>query len=216
MDTHGGTAGSSRRTLGRTAPRLALAGFALVAPLLAVVPASAAAGTCDGRAATHLGTPGDDVLTGTDGDDVMVGLGGDDTISGFLGNDVICGDEGTDRLAGFAGDDRIFGGFDSDAGGDVIWPGAGNDHVDAGLDPLTRDDYSLPADTVLYSDLLGAGLPGGIRADLTPVGGLGYVAEPSGTDQIVVTEALSIVGTRTADVLIGSPYLDVLIGSRRR
>lgn len=213
MDTHGGTAGSSRRTRGRTSPpRLALAGFALVAPLMAVVPASAAAGTCDGRAATHLGTPGDDVLTGTDGDDVMVGLGGDDTISGFLGNDVICGDEGTDRLAGFAGDDRIFGGFDSDAGGDVIWPGAGNDHVEAGLDPLTRDDYSLPADTVLYSDLLGAGLPGGIRADLTPVGGLGYVAEPSGTDQIVVTEALSIVGTRAADVLIGSPYLDVLIG----
>ena len=179
---------------------------------MAVVPASAAAGTCDGRAATHLGTPGDDVLTGTNGDDVMVGLGGDDTISGFLGNDVICGDEGTDRLAGFAGDDRIFGGFDSDAGGDVIWPGAGNDLVDAGLDPLTRDDYSLPADTVLYSDLLGAGLPGGIRADLTPVGGLGYVAEPSGTDQIVVTEALSIVGTSAADVLIGSPYLDVLIG----
>ena len=213
MDTHGGTAGSSRRALGRaTAPRLALAGFALVAPLVAVVPASAAAGTCDGRAATHLGTPGDDVLTGTNGDDVMVGLGGDDTISGFLGNDVICGDEGTDRLAGFAGDDRIFGGFDSDAGGDVIWPGAGNDLVDAGLDPLTRDDYSLPADTVLYSDLLGAGLPGGIRADLTPVGGLGYVAEPSGTDQIVVTEALSIVGTSAADILVGSPYLDVLIG----
>ena len=65
---------------------------------------------------------------------------------------------------------------------------------------------------MLYSDLLAAGFPGGIRADLTPVGGLGFVAEPSGTDQIVVTEALSIVGTRTADVLIGSPYLDVLMG----
>jgi hypothetical protein len=88
----------------------------------------------------------------------------------------------------------------------------GNDFVDAGLDPLTRDDFSVPADTVLYSDLLAAGFPGGIRADLTPVGGLGVVAEPSGTDQVVVTEALSIVGTRTADVLIGSPYLDVLIG----
>src|SRR5688572_22425151 len=118
MDTHGGT------------PRLVLAGFALVAPLLPAVPSSAVAGTCEGRPATHLGTPGDDVLTGTDGDDVMVGLGGDDRISGLLGNDVICGDEGTDRLAGFAGDDRILGGFDSDAGGDVIWPGAGNDFVD--------------------------------------------------------------------------------------
>ncbi|WP_416956868.1 calcium-binding protein [Nocardioides sp. T5] len=194
------------------APRLALAGLALVAPLLPAVPAGAVAGTCEGRPATHLGTPGDDVLTGTDGDDVMVGLGGDDTIWGLLGNDVICGDEGSDTLIGRAGDDRLLGGLDSDAGGDIIWPGVGNDFVDGGLDPLTRDDYSVPADTVLYSDLLAAGFPGGIRADLTPVGGLGFVAEPSGTDQIVVTEAQSIAGTRTADVLIGSPYLDVLVG----
>jgi Ca2+-binding RTX toxin-like protein len=225
MDTHAGTALLPKRLVrvmppapGRwtpartTAPRLVLAGLALVAPLLPAVPAGAVAGTCEGRPATILGTPGDDTLTGTNGDDVIVGLGGDDTISGLLGNDVICGDEGTDRLAGLAGDDRILGGFDSDTGGDVIWPGAGNDYVDAGLDPLTRDDYSLPADTVFYSDLLAAGFPGGITADLTPVGGLGFVAEPSGTDQVVVTEALSIVGTRTADVMIGSPYLDVLIG----
>ena len=165
-----------------------------------------------GQGRDAFGTPGDDVLNGTNGDDVMVGLGGDDTISGLLGNDVICGDEGSDRLEGLAGDDRILGGLDSDAAGDVIWPGAGNDYVDAGLDPLTRDDFSVPVDTVVYADLLAAGVPGGIRADLTPVGGLGVVAEPSGTDQIVVTEALGIVGTRTADVLIGSPYVDVLTG----
>ena len=225
MDTHAGTALLPKRLVrvmppapgrwapGRTtAPCLVLAGLALVAPLLPAVPAGAAAGTCEGRPATILGTPGDDTLTGTNGDDVIVGLGGDDTISGLLGNDVICGDEGSDRLSGLAGDDRILGGFDSDAGGDVIWPGVGNDHVDTGLDPLTRDDYSLPADTVVYADLLAAGFAGGIRADLTPVGGLGVVAEPSGTDQVVVTEAQSIVGTRTADVLIGSPYLDVLVG----
>ncbi|MFC7361305.1 calcium-binding protein [Nocardioides astragali] len=193
-------------------PRLILAGLALVAPLLPAVPASAVEGTCEGRVATHLGTPGDDVLRGTEGDDVMVGLGGDDTISGLLGNDVICGDEGSDRLAGMAGDDRILGGLDSDAGGDAIWPGVGNDYVDFGLDPVTRDDFSLPADTVIYSDLLAAGVSGGIRADLTPIGGLGVVAEPSGTDRVVVTEAMGVVGTRTADVLIGSPYLDVLTG----
>lgn len=201
MDTHGGTT-----------PALLLAGVALVVPLLAAVPAGAVAGTCEGRPATVLGTPEDDALTGTNGDDVIVGLGGDGSIWGLLGNDVICGDEGTDRLSGAAGDDRILGGFDSEAGGDVIWPGVGNDFVDAGLDPVTRDDFALPADTVLYSDLLDAGFPGGIRADLTPVSGLGYVSEPSGTDQLVVTEALSIVGTRTDDVLVGSPYLDVLIG----
>lgn len=193
----------------------ALLSLIMLLVTMAATPARAAgavAGTCEGIAATHLGTPGDDVLTGTDGDDVLVGLGGDDTITGLLGNDVICGDEGSDRLAGMAGDDRILGGLDSDAGGDVIWPGVGDDYVDLGLDPLTCDDFSVPADTVVYSDLLAAGFAGGIRADLTPVAGLGFVAEPSGTDQVVVTEAMSVVGTRSADVLTGSPYLDVLVG----
>lgn len=193
----------------------ALLSLIMLLVTMAATPARAAdavVGTCEGRAATHLGTPGDDVLNGTNGDDVLVGLGGDDIITGSLGNDVICGDEGSDRLAGMAGNDRILGGLDSDAGGDVIWPGVGDDYVDFGLDPVTRDDFSVPADTVVYSDLLAAGFAGGIRADLTPVAGLGFVAEPSGTDQVVVTEAMGVVGTRTADVLIGSPYLDVLVG----
>lgn len=191
-----------------------LVGWAFVVPLLPTVPASAAEAVCEGRAATHIGTEGDDVLVGTDGDDVMVGLGGDDTVSGLLGNDVICGDAGSDRLAGMAGDDRILGGRDSDAGGDVIWPGTGSDHVDAGLDPLTLEDYSVPADTIKYEDLLEAGVAGGIRVDLSTaaLGGLGVVVEPSGTDHVVVAELLAIVGTREADVMIGSAYPDVLAG----
>jgi Ca2+-binding RTX toxin-like protein len=40
------------------------------------------AATCDGKAATMVGTPGDDLLVGTSGVDVIVGLGGDDTITG--------------------------------------------------------------------------------------------------------------------------------------
>ena len=44
--------------------------------------AGAATPTCGGRPATHIGTPGDDVLVGTNGDDVMVGRGGNDVLRG--------------------------------------------------------------------------------------------------------------------------------------
>lgn len=163
-----------------------LVGWAIVVQLLPTVPASAAEAVCEGRAATHIGTEGDDVLVGTDGDDVMVGLGGDDIVSGLLGNDVICGDAGSDRLAGMAGDDRILGGRDSDAGGDGIWPGTGSDHVDAGLDPLTLEDYSVPADTIRYEDLLEAG----------PASGQADLHGEDGADEIVVaaTEDVDVEG----------------------
>lgn len=65
--------------------------------------------TCDGLAATIVGTNADDVLPGTAGNDVIVGLGGDDTINGGLGDDVICGGAGDDRLSGQGDDDRLFG-----------------------------------------------------------------------------------------------------------
>lgn len=184
---------------------------ALVASLLVGPPALAAGETCDGRPATKVGTPGHDVLTGTDGDDVIVGLGGDDTIHGLLGNDTLCGDAGSDVLIGKDGDDRLFGGVDGAApgGGDLIWPGSGDDYVDAGLDPETTQ--GVPLDTVSYVDLpVLAGV--GVRVDLTPVAGLGFAAKPTGTDRIVATGYLAVVGTPAADVLIGSPHLDVLVG----
>ena len=77
-----------------------LAGVAcLAATVLAPGPATghAAVATCDGRAATIVGTDRDDELTGTPGDDVIAGLGGQDTIDGGGGNDVVCGDAGARR-----------------------------------------------------------------------------------------------------------------------
>jgi Ca2+-binding RTX toxin-like protein len=192
--------------------RVILVCSALVASLLVGPPALAVGETCDGRPATKVGTPGPDVLTGTDGDDVIVGLDGDDIIHGLLGNDTLCGDAGSDLLIGKDGNDRLFGGVDGAApgGGDMIWPGSGDDYVDAGLDPATTQG-GVPLDTVSYVDLpLLAGA--GVRVDLTPVAGLGFAAKPTGTDRIVVTGYLAVVGTPAADVLIGSPYLDVLVG----
>ncbi len=65
---------------------------------------------CRGRAATIIGTSGDDRIDGTRGDDVIVGLGGDDKIHGAAGNDVICGGSGDDKLNGQGGDDVVDGG----------------------------------------------------------------------------------------------------------
>ncbi len=84
--------------------------------------------TCNGLAATIVGTEGDDVLLGTNGDDVIVGLGGNDTIRGRGGNDTICGGDGNDELRGDADDDTIFG----ELGGDTIYGATGTDTIDGG------------------------------------------------------------------------------------
>ncbi len=65
--------------------------------------------SCNGLAATIVGTAGDDHLLGTDGADVIAALDGDDTISGLAGDDVICGGTGDDVLDGGPGDDRLVG-----------------------------------------------------------------------------------------------------------
>ena len=75
--------------------------------------------TCDGRAATIVGTAGPDRLVGTPGPDVIVAGGGDDLVVGMGGDDVICGGAGNDSLQGGEGNDRLFGqgGTDQCVGG---------------------------------------------------------------------------------------------------
>ena len=93
--------------------------------------------TCDGMAATIVGTSGDDVLTGTNGYDVIVGLGGNDRIDGRNHPDVICAGNGNDTVIGGGGDDRIYGGEGNDVlsdndGNDLIDGGSGNDWLSGG------------------------------------------------------------------------------------
>lgn len=81
---------------------------ALLVPGAAGVPSAAAAPVrCDGRVATLVGTPGDDVLEGTPGRDVVAGLGGDDQLFGLDGDDLLCGGRGSDGLVGGPGDDVL-------------------------------------------------------------------------------------------------------------
>jgi Ca2+-binding RTX toxin-like protein len=83
---------------------------------------------CAGRPATHIGTPGDDVLVGTGADETFLGLGGNDRITGGGGNDTICGGPGKDTIRGKSGKDRLFG----EGGRDTIKGGGGKDLLKGG------------------------------------------------------------------------------------
>lgn len=111
---------------------------------------------CFGRAATIIGTAGDDVITGTNGNDVIVTFGGNDTVIGRDGFDRICLGPGDDTGEGGRKRDRIDGGWGDDEisggeGKDILWGGDGKDklwgntHADTlfggdGADDLTGGD----------------------------------------------------------------------------
>jgi hypothetical protein len=85
-------------------------------------------GQCAGRAATHLGTSGKDVLVGTGANETFLGLGGNDRITGGGGNDIMCGGPGKDTVRGKSGKDRALG----EGSGDVLKGGGGKDIVKGG------------------------------------------------------------------------------------
>jgi Ca2+-binding RTX toxin-like protein len=89
----------------------------------APTPSGQAPVTCNGLAATIVGTEGNDVRTGSQGPDVIVGLGGNDTLTSLRGNDVICGGPGRDTLKGGKGKDTLLG----QKGKDALKGGGGND-----------------------------------------------------------------------------------------
>jgi Ca2+-binding RTX toxin-like protein len=126
------------------APNTLLLGSATFTVVIATDPLM-----CNSRAATIVGTSGNDRLVGTDGPDVIVGLGGDDQIAGLGGDDSICAGSGNDQVDAGDGNDFVFGGLGDDAlaagngndtlageaGMDRLAGGAGNDLLDGGVDP---------------------------------------------------------------------------------
>jgi len=100
--------------------------------------------TCNGKAATIVGTNGPNTLYGTDGDDVIVALGGKDKVYGKKGNDTICLGDGKDYVEAGKGNDWVDGGTGKDTvygdeGDDTLFGGNGNDVVngDDGTDTLS-------------------------------------------------------------------------------
>lgn len=233
-----GTPGETMSDRVRTA--LVLAGL-LSWPLAVSTPASAAE-TCDGQAATIVGTESDDTLEGTDGPDVVVALGGNDKLLGLGGADVLCGGEGRDVLDGGTGDDRMFGeldgivpgrGMEDLTDGDVLLAGPGDDHLDGGLDQRApvyqRDllDFRQQGPTVL--DLL-EGTATGAGADTVAPGryrvlGSKYDDVLRGSDHRDILHALGgddlVVGRAGPDILTGESRgsgggHDVVLGGRGR
>jgi Ca2+-binding RTX toxin-like protein len=105
----------------------------------AAIPALAqTAATCNGVAATIVGSSGSDDIEGTPGRDVIATLGGDDKIRAEGGNDLICGGLGNDDIRGDAGSDRVLG----EAGNDIIRGETGNDQMNggAGNDNIRGDE----------------------------------------------------------------------------
>ena len=87
--------------------------------------------TAFGRAATIMGTAGNDRIDGTSGPDVIVAGAGDDFIGGLEGDDRICGGTGEDRVSGgLATADSD----DPDGAGPLPPINSGNDLLDGGPD----------------------------------------------------------------------------------
>jgi hypothetical protein len=149
---------------------------------------------CDGRPATLVGTPGDDVLKGTPGDDVIMGDEGDDVIRAGGGNDVVCAGPGNDKVFGRLGADLMYGeeGNDRLRGGpgdadDTMYGGEGNDWFRS----LRGDDATFGGDGLDSVGYLGStqqgyvnlamGSPPPARASTRSTPSSGWRAAPSPT-----------------------------------
>jgi Ca2+-binding RTX toxin-like protein len=221
---------------------------ALVAALLvlAAVAAHAVAASggeeearCQGRKATIVGTPGDDVIHGTPGRDVIYGGAGDDAIFGSLGNDLICGGPGDDVVHGGRGNDDVDGGPGADRvfgdlGDDKVLGGSGaDDDVSGGLgidianggpgnDDLVHGDYGYDrmsggagkGDIASFATAVAGGRGSGVWASLRK-----HRAYGDGHDKLFGFENLegsafrdTLIGNGQANEINGGPGNDRLVG----
>lgn len=199
---------------------------ALLASPLPSAPA-AAAPECFGRAATIVGTDGDDDIEGTSDRDVIFSGGGRDEVQGLGGDDLICGGAMIDHLRGGAGDDALEGGPGSaddwlfgDEGADRLHPGCSHEEGDlleggggpdrligslcgqATMVPGAGDDFVRATG----GEIAFPGAPGAIHVDLTE-----GVATGEGRDRIEIVQPPRDSGIRVATV-VGTDFDDELIG----
>jgi len=84
--------------------------------------------SCQGKAATIVGSDGADTLKGTGKADVIVAGAGDDKINAGKGNDIVCGGAGNETIKGGAGKDTLLG----EDGKDKLFGQAGKDTLKGG------------------------------------------------------------------------------------
>jgi Ca2+-binding RTX toxin-like protein len=165
--------------------------------------AGATVSTCQGLAATIVGTDGRDDITGTTGRDVIAAGKGWDHVDGRDGDDVICGGRGADNIQGGPGNDRVYGEADGllyneDQYGDVLTGGPGNDYIDGGPG-LYGTDRGL--DRLRFPNA-GRGVVVDLAAQTATLG--------DAHDRVVNFEA--VTGTPYADRLYGDSYYQTLNG----
>jgi Ca2+-binding RTX toxin-like protein len=155
---------------------------------LPALEAQAATPLCWGKAATIVGTEGDDLLVGHDlVSDVIYGAGGNDRIMGAedwytsgKAPDFLCGGPGNDYVTGAGGPDKINGGDGDDRadgyrGADVVQGNAGHDTL---IDDMFEDMDSA-------NDIL----KGGIGNDhITAASGLDKIYGEAGDDTLIDSE----------------------------
>jgi len=232
FDDDGGTGTRSLVVMpvqGGTTYRIKVDGFAASNGLLNLHLENGPPPTCQGIAATRVGTIAADVINGTAGADVIVAGDGSDEINSGDGNDRICGGAGddtihaadgedfvsggpdADRIYGEGDDDTLLGnagGGDNDDTGDIINGGFGDDVLDGwvGDDTLQGgpDDDSIVGedgnDTATFS-----GSGNEINASLTS-----NTANGAGSDGLSGIENLS--GSPQDDTLTGSAGPNIIRG----
>jgi Ca2+-binding RTX toxin-like protein len=205
---------------GGTTYRIKVDGFAASTGLLNLHMENNAPPTCQGVAATIVGTAGNDVITGTSGADVIVAGDGNDTINGGGGNDRICGDKGRDTINGETGHDFVFGG----TGPDLIRGGMGNDiligNPGSGSTADTGDVISGGAGDDILDGWVGNDRLSGGGGDDIIGGAAGIDTADYGSATAAITASLA-AGTATGwgsdtfsavENLIGSNFNDSLTG----
>ena len=96
--------------------------------------------SCAGKAATIVGTPGNNTLSGTPQRDVIVALGGNDLVASGGGRDLVCANAGADVVRSGARGDVVIGGAGPDrlagkGGADTLRGKRGNDRLRGGAGP---------------------------------------------------------------------------------
>ncbi|GAA0912625.1 calcium-binding protein [Virgisporangium aurantiacum] len=185
-------------------------------------PARAAPATCNGLAATIVGTAGNDVITGTAGNDVIAAFGGNDTVSGLGGNDTACLGQGNDFFDGGTLNDTFVAEAGAADGTDSFVGGAGTDRVSYGartggvtvtLDGVANDGTLFENDNnnIDVEEVIGGAGPDKILGNAAT----GFVDGNAGDDIIdcsAGTRAAILVGRDGHDTITGGTQADSILG----
>lgn len=178
-----------------------------------------------------FGGEGDDQITGGDGADTLYGGDGADTLTGGAGDDQIVGGAGADVIQGGDGNDTI---SDTDSRGVInIDGGAGDDVITVGSEVTGRVVGGDGLDTLIVSrlDLSSLAITGverlsgfisgtpdqlnpfsfsaGSQITLTSAGVLDLTGKVFAAP---MASAVSITGSKGADVIVGGDEVDAITG----